>query len=334
MRRFRARILPLSVLFTLVVSACGGSAAATPAAGTAAVATVAPTTAPGALRIGVLPITDTVPFYVAQELGYFKDEGIRVELVPVTSAAERDQLTITGQIDGQVSDLVSTALFNAEEPRLRIVRKARQATAESAQFWILAPKGSDIESVEDLAGVEIAVSQNSVIQYVTERLLQLEGVPTDQIRTVNVPQIPLRLQLLEQGQVKAATLPDPLASLAILEGAKSIIDDSSHPEISQSVITFRTSIVSERPEDVRAFLAAYERALDDIANRPEEFRNLLIDKGRVPEPLRDKYTFPPYPGSEVPSQQQWQDVVDWAMAKGLLKQPVAYEDAVDATFVQ
>jgi len=85
---------------------------------------------------------------------------------------------------------------------------------------------------------------------------------------------------------------------------------------------------------VRAFLAAYERALDDIRNRPDEFHNLLVEKGRVPDPLRDHYTFPFFPGPEVPSREQWQDVVGWALAKGLLKQPVAYEDAVDASFVQ
>ena len=47
---------------------------------------------PGSLRIGVLPITDVVPFYIALEQGYFKQQGLNVELVPAASAAERDQL--------------------------------------------------------------------------------------------------------------------------------------------------------------------------------------------------------------------------------------------------
>ena len=102
-------------------------------------ATAAPTRVPltpttqGNLRIGVLPITDVVPFYVAQQQGYFKEQGITVELVPVSSAAERDQLMLTSQIDGQLNDLVSTVLFNATAARIKIVRKARQAFPNSAQ---------------------------------------------------------------------------------------------------------------------------------------------------------------------------------------------------------
>lgn len=331
-----ARKLIVLVAMALFLSTCSAPAAFTTGApeATVAVPTAVPTSSPGVLRIGVLPITDTVPFYVAQEQGYYEEQGITVELIPANSAAERDQLMITGQIDGEVSDLVATALFNAQDSQVRVVRKARQATVASPQFWILVPKGSDIASVQDLRAVEIAVSQNSVIQYVTERLLQLEGLSPDEIKTVNVPQIPVRFQLLEQGQVQAATLPDPLASLAILQGARTVLDDSSHPEISLSVIVFSARVVQERPEDVRRFLAAYEQALEDIRATPQQFRNLLIEKGRVPDPLRDKYTFPYLPGPEVPSREQWQDVVDWALEKGLLKEPVAYEDAIDDSFVQ
>ncbi|MHB0876141.1 MAG: ABC transporter substrate-binding protein [Anaerolineae bacterium] len=322
----------LALLVVLMAGACG--ATATPVASPAAVGSPAATSVPGTLRIAVLPITDCVPFYVAEQQGYFAAEGINVELVAASSAAERDQLFVTGQADGGVSDLVATALFNASGSGLRAVRKTREATVDSPQFWILAPKGSTIASAADLAGVEIAVSQNSTIQYVTERLLQHAGLAADQIKTVNVPQIPVRFQLLDQGQVQAATLPDPFASLGLLQGAHTVIADSSYPEISLSVLVFRAPVVSERREDVSAFVAAYERALDDIRSDPAAFQDLLIEKGRVPEPLRGKYTFPPLPASEVPSEQQWQDVIDWALSKGLIAEALPYDQAVDSSFIR
>jgi len=330
------RCLGLFVLTAIVALAAGGCSVAQTPAGSATVEmrrvdeTAA---ASGRLRIGVLPITDAVPLYIALQEGYFEEEGLAVELVPVASAAERDQLMIAGGIDGQISDMVATALFNAEEPRLRIVRKARQAYPGAPQFRILVPKDSPIVSVDDLRGVQIAVSENTIVQYVTERLLQKEGLDASSISTISVPQIPVRYQLLMEGQVKAATLPEPLGTLAILEGARAILDDSAHPEISQSVLTFRADILEERPGDVRRFLAAYERAIEDTRTRPEEFHNLLVEKGRVPEALADQYTFPPLPGPEVPSREEWEGVVQWALVKRLLKHPVAYEDAVDASFV-
>ncbi len=329
----------ITMFFAIVLLFLAACAPAAPTVGPTAApqagATVAraPSTT-GTLRIGVLPITDVVPFYIAQEQGYFTKQGLNVELVPTASAAERDQLMITQQIDGELNDLVSTVLFNKDKPLIRIVRKARQAFPNAAEYWILTPKDSPIKTPQDLKGKEIAISQNTVIEYVTDRLLELEGLATADIKTTNVPQIPTRLQLLSQNQVAAATLPDPLASLAILQGARIVVDDTKHPDVAVSVISFRTDIVDKRSDDVRKFLAAYDQAIQDIRTRPDQFRNTLIDKGRVPDQLKDKYQFPPFPDPGIPSKAQWDDVVKWAMDHKLITSPVTFESSVDGGFVK
>ncbi len=320
-------------LYIFFLAACAPTVGPTAPPQAGATVTRVPSGA-GTLRIGVLPITDVVPFYMALEEGYFTKQGLTVELVPAASAAERDQLMITQQIDGELNDLVSTVLFNKDRSLIKIVRKARQAFPNAAEYWILTPKDSAIKTPQDLKGKEIAISQNTVIEYVTDRLLELEGVPTADIKTTNVPQIPTRLQLLSQNQVAAATLPDPLASLAILQGARIVVDDTKHPEVSISVISFRTDIVEKRSDDVRKFLAAYDQAIQDIRTRPDQFRNTLIDKGRVPDQLKDKYQFPPFPDPSIPSKAQWDDVVKWAIDHKLITSPVAFESSVDGGFVK
>ncbi len=317
------RIVFAIVLFLL--TAC--APAATPA--------VVPTAAtPGTLRIGALPITDVVPFYVAQEQGYFKQQGVNVEIISAASAAERDQLMIAGQIDGELNDLVSTVLFNKDKANLKIVRIARTAFANAPEYWILTAKDSPIKTVQDLKGKDIAISQNTVIEYVNDRLLEKEGLATADIKTTNVPQIPTRMQLLSEGQVAAATLPDPFASLAILQGARILVDDSKHPELGVSVMSFRADIVAQRPGDVKKFLAAYDQAIQDIRTKPDQFRNTLIEKGRVPDQLKDKYQFPPFPDPSIPTRAQWDDVVKWAQEHKLITSPVTYESSVDSGFVK
>lgn len=296
--------------------------------------TPTPTPPPVPLRIGVLPITDVVPFYVAEQQGHFAKQGLKVELVPAASAAERDQMMAADQLDGQVSDLVATVLFNAKSPKLKIVRVSRAALPNAPQFWLLTPKDSAIKSLQDLKGKEIAVSQNTVIEYITQRMLEREGFALADIKTTNVPAVPTRLQLVQQNQVAAATLPDPFASLAILGGARVLIDDTKYPEYSLSVITFRTDVLTKRANDVKKFLAAYDQALADIRATPDKFRNVLIEKGRVPDQLKDKYQFPPFPAPSVPTQAQWDDVVKWALERKLITAPVSYESSVDTGFVK
>jgi len=309
-----------------LITALGLAACAAPAT---------PTLAPPVLmRIGVLPIADVVPFYVAEQQGYFLKQGLNIELVPASSAAERDQMMLTEQIDGQVNDLVATVLFNAKSPRIKVVRIALAASSKSANFWILTPKESAIKSAQDLKGKEIAISQNSVIEYVTQRMLEREGLAPADIKTTSVPAIPTRLQLVQQNQVAAATLPDPFASLAILQGAHIVVDDTKYPEYSMSVITFRTDVLARRANDVKRFLAAYDQAISDIRAKPDQFRNTLIERGRVPDQLKDKYQFPLFPDPSIPSQAQWDDVVKWALDRKLIAAPVTYESSVDAGFVK
>lgn len=301
------------VVFTL--AGCGGAAE------------------PQTLRVAVLPVLDALPMHVALEQGYFAEENVNVELVAVNSGPERDQLMQSGQVDGMINEIVSVLFYNQQDTEVAIVRFARTATADAPVFSILAAADSGITSVEDLAGVEIGISDATVIEYMTDRVLQYEGLAEDEIVTVAVPRIPDRLALLQSGELKAATLPDPVTGLAVLQGATVITDDSVLPEVGTSVISFSVQALEEKPEAVRGFLAALEKAVNDLNTNPDEFTPLLSEKGLVPEPLLATFVMPPYVTASVPTEAQWEDAIDWAMGKGLISNAPSYADSVDASFL-
>ncbi len=284
---------------------------------------------PGTLRIAVLPVLDALPLYVAEAEGYFATQGIEVELIPVASAAERDQLLQAGQIDGFITDLVALALYNRETPQVVAVRYAMVPTADFAQFRVLASAQSGITMVEGLRGVPIGVSEGTVIEYVTHRLLEAEGLPTDAIATLAVPKIPDRMALLDAGELRAATLPEPLASLAMQQGAVLIVDDTRHPEIACSLYAFRKDAIDQQPQTVRAFLAAIDQASAAINADKSRWSNLLTEKGLVPAPLAGAYILPDYPAAAVPTEAQFADAVAWLQATGRLTQAPEYQNAVD-----
>ena len=59
------------------------------------------------LTIGLMPDTDSIPFIIAAERGYFAEEGVEVELQPFKSAMDRDAALQSGNLDGAVSDLLA-----------------------------------------------------------------------------------------------------------------------------------------------------------------------------------------------------------------------------------
>jgi NitT/TauT family transport system substrate-binding protein len=285
------------------------------------------------LKLAMLPVLEALPIYVADAQGYFKSEGITVEFVPVASAAERDQLMQAGQADGMINDLISTILYNKDSQKIAVVRFARTATPEVAQYSVMAAKDSGIKSPQDLKGVEIGISEGTVIAYVTDRLLQLEGLAPGDIKTTAVVKMADRMQLLSTGQLKAATLPDPFSALAAQGGATVIVDDSKHNELGNSVISFSSATLKAKPNTVRKFLAALEKAINEVNANPGKYDNVLVDKQLIPAPLTGKYKLPKLPAASVPTEAQFKDVADWMKGKGLLTGDVPYSRLVDASFL-
>jgi NitT/TauT family transport system substrate-binding protein len=308
----------LAILAALLLGAC------TPAQQTSQNAT---------LKIAVLPILDALPMFVAQDKGYFEEQGLKVEFIPVGSAAERDQVMAAGQADGMINDLVSTLLYNKDATQIQIVSFARTATPEFPQYRILAAGNSGITDSEGLKNVDIGISEGSVIAYTTDRLLEAEGLSPAEIKTIAVPKIPDRLSLLESGELKSANLPDPFGSLAIQGGAVLIVDDTKYPQYGSSEVSFRKAVIDENPEAVRGFLAAWEKAVKDINADPAQFEALLTEQKLIPAPLVGTYQIPNFPTGQVPSKEQWADVLSWAQEKGLISGDVSYEDSVTKEYL-
>lgn len=287
----------------------------------------------GTLRVALLSVLDTLPIHVAQQEGLFAKHGVEVEIIPVAAAPDRDQLIAAGQADGMLNEPTSVMLFNRETPQVKIVRYGQAATADRAMFSILAAKDSGIATAADLKGVPIGISQGTVIEYLTDRLLQAEGFTGEEIEGIAVPKISDRMALLGTGELKAGMLPEPLTSLAVQGGAKVVLDDTSHPEYSFSVLSFRNPVIEENPEAIRAFLAAVEEAVGLINADPAKYSTLMADLKLVPQPISGTFTAPTFQTAGVPSEEQWNDVLAWMKEKGLLETDVAYDASVTAEFL-
>ena len=330
MTRGKVTVVLLCMLLTVLASGCQTMATPSP---TSFSSSTAHLSEPVTLRMALLPILDALPIYVAQEQGYFKDAGIDVQFVPANSANERDQIMAAGQADGIINDLVSVVLYDRDQVQIQVVRFAQESTKDHPVYRIVASSQSGIHSVAELKNIQIGISQSSVIEYVTDRLLQAEGVPPDQIQTIAVPKIPDRLALLANNGLKAATLPEPFSSQAVLAGGNVILDDSSHPEYGNSVISFRKSVIDSHPEAITGFLTAVDRAVAAINANPQAWSTVLSKYHLLPDALLSTYSVSPFPKAAVPTEAQFDDVVAWAVGKQLISNPVSYKDAVNPSLL-
>jgi NitT/TauT family transport system substrate-binding protein len=285
------------------------------------------------IRFAVLPILDSLPMYVAQQEGFFDRYGLDVELVPVSSGPERDQLVAANQIDGMINEVLTTILNNRSKKNVVIVRFARAATADTPLFSIVASSQSGITKVEELKGQKIGISEGTVIAYLTDRMLQKEGFTQQDIVTVAVPKIPDRVTLIGNGELPAGTMPEPVSSLLALQGATVVLADNKYPEYSHSAIAFRNAFLESNPEAVKNFLAAIEEAVTEINADPAKWEATLIENSILPPPLQGKFEVPRFVTAGVPSQTQYNDVLAWAKEKNLLTENVPYDQCISADYL-
>lgn len=321
-------------LFLIVVLASLAVAACAPVPAPAPAATAAPAAADSAkLKLALIPVLDTIPIYIALQNGYFRDQGVEVETVPVKSPQERDVLLQTGQVDGVLTDLQGVGLLNKDVSRVKAVYTSRRPFPDAPLFRILASPKSDITQPADLKGVPIGISRNTIIEYLTDRILAAEGLQESDIEKLDTGAITVRYEQLMNGNLKAAVLPDPLAQGAIAAGAKLVADDVKYKDLSQSVLVFQDSTLRSKPEAVRKFLVAWEQAVKEVNTNPERYRAVLMEQGRVPQSIQDSYKMPPFPGRGAPSESEVADVTAWLRAKGLIDRDIPYTDMVDTSFL-
>lgn len=318
---FRFSIFSIVLCLAIVVSGC---------AVTKAPENNQPTKSVGkTVKIGVLPIEDNLPFYVAEKDGLYAKEGVQVELITFASALERDTALQAGQIDGEVADLVAVGLLKKVGTEVKIATIGLGATPQEGRFAILSSPKSDIKDLAGLKGATLGISQNSIIDYVSDQMLLDHGVLPSDVKKMSIPKMPVRTDMLLSDQINAACLPDPLASLAQAKGAHLIIDDT-YRNISQTVFIFRTGSIQENPDGIKAAVKAYGSAGQALNNNPDQYRSLFFEKTQIPAELKESYKMPTFSKLQLPTEEEINSIMKWMVEKKLLPQAYSYQDLVDS----
>jgi len=297
---------------------------------TAKPAPAAPAEKPVAVRIGTLATEDSLPLWVAEKMGYFATEEIpSVEIVSFQSAQERDVALTSGAIDGFMGDMIAAANLEASGKKVSIATIMLGADQSQGRFGVAVPPKSTVTDLKSLAGVPVGTSSATIQEYVLDGLMAESGVATSAVKTEEVKKVPVRFELLMAGKLKAAALPEPFLTLAEQGGAKIVGDDTkAATNLSQTVLVISDDFLAAKggtaTED--ALLKAWDLAVNDINKTPEAYRELLVEKARLPKPLATSYKVNVYPMNQLPTVERVDATLAWMKTKGYLKADVTAAD--------
>ena len=210
---------------------------------------------------------DHGPIIVAQEKGYFADEGLEVEVIAPADPADPPKLVAAGKADLAVSYQPSQHLHVAEGlPLMRV-----GTLVATPLNCLLVLKDGPIQTVADLGGKKIGFSVAGVEEALLTAVLGKYGVSLESVELVNV-NWSLSPSLMS-GQVDAvigAFRNFELNQMEIegIEGRCFFIEEEGVPTYDELIYVANSE--SMDVGKIRRFLRATELATQFIVNHPEE----------------------------------------------------------------
>jgi len=277
------------------------------------------------LSVGLMPAMNSIPLVVAEKAGFFSDFGVSVHLVPFSGQLERETALQTGAIDGTISDMINaiqawTHGFGA-----------RVTSVSEGSFSLLSAPGSKLVSMADLrrpgGSVKTGLLQSSIVNYLTQRMMESNGADPKRIELVPIVALPARLEMLLAGRIDAACLPEPLATVALARGAHRLAD-TDQMGTTPGVILFTAKALADKSNEVARFYRAYDRAVAEINANGESYRGAIVAGCEFPPAARDLMRIPRFRRSFTPTEAQVSDVTAWMKENGLISTGPRYEEIV------
>jgi NitT/TauT family transport system substrate-binding protein len=248
------------------------------------------------ITVGVIPIADVAPAYLGIDKGFFREEGLDVELQPIEGGAAVIPAVAKGDIQFAFGNAVSLAFAQQRGIDFQYVTEGVQGGSGSKDSTngLIVHKDSDIRSPQDLAGKTFAVNAlNSLGEVTIKTALEKEGVDVSGLEFVEVP-FPDMIPALERGQFDVAWATEPFISAALAAGHRKVLDPmvATHPRLTLAAYFASTEFIEENPEAVAAFERAMNRSLDYAGAHEAEAREAIKRNTEIPPEVVDSMPLP------------------------------------------
>ena len=217
-----------------------------------------------------------VPYAIAQEKGFFKEEGVQVDGILSSKGGGTSVRNLMAG-DTLYAEVALPAALAAIKEKFPI-KIINGGTDGSSSVWVTR-QGMKIAGPEDLKGKRFAfsrpksVSESGIISAITSH-----GLKTSEVKMIAAGDIGAGITALEHDKVDIATLPEPILSLKKKEGTTFQVLPwlgKDVPRYTQTVGIATIETIEKRPKELAALIKARRRAVEYLYAHPDETAKIL-----------------------------------------------------------
>jgi NitT/TauT family transport system substrate-binding protein len=338
-RIFQSILMMLSLL--LVLAGCGKSE--TPAQPTKNEGNQEQAAKPAEekkLSLAMLKLTSSAPLFIGLEKGFFKKQGLDLDVQWFDAAQPIAVATASNKVDIGATG-ITAGLYNlvAGGQELAIVAdKGREQKGYSSSAILVSTDlyNQGVKKIEDLKGKKIGITQTgSTFHYMIGRLLEAKGLSLNDVELVPLTKLSALMESLKSKQVDAVIINEPNVTMVQKEGYGKLISQVGDViDYQTSGIFFSPKFVKDEDTAVR-FLKGYiestryyyDAVLKQKDGKPDPGQNYdevisIIAKytGAKPEDVKTGLPYIDRDGKLLDKDIQTQ--IDWYVNKKLMDKPV------------
>jgi len=225
------------------------------------------------VKLGVQPWLGYGPWWIAEEQGYFADHGLDVEIIDFTWDKDMNAALASGQLDVEaVATNTMIAMINqgVDAQAFLLLDASFEADA------IIAHK--DIQSIEDLAGREVAYEPGSTSDLLLNYALSQAGLSIDDVEPVPIAAADVGVALIA-GQVDVAVTYEPYISAALRDRDEYgvLYTAAERPGLISDVMIAQREYIEENPEIIANLALAWNDAITYLRENPDEGGQIIAD---------------------------------------------------------
>jgi NitT/TauT family transport system substrate-binding protein len=306
----------------LAALACAVALAAVPAA------------AQDKVKVGVFPVSSSLPYFVAAERGFFKEQNIEPEMTRLIGGPPNVAALITNQID-VAAVLVTIEGINADLKKpgvaMYISLNSQNRTYQMEQFVVR--RGFKATTLKDLKGAKIMSAPGPANVTMAKAALAAAGLK-DGDYTIDQLDMGQHVNVMTAGTFDAGYTLEPNASTMRKLGVATTIEAGviahyvlGDPDANAFVAgcAMSSDFIKARPDVARRFAAAWAKAIDLINANPAEARKHLVKNTFTPEDVADTVPMIRYFMAKdltAKDRADYQKFIDFSVTAGTLPEKV------------
>ncbi|MGX9120213.1 ABC transporter substrate-binding protein [Mesorhizobium sp. BHbsci] len=234
------------------------------------------------VKLGVMRLASHAPSYIACERGYYKDEGLDVELEFFEAAQPMARAIASGDADYAVTAMSGGLVSLAKKDAIKVIGGALSEEKGLVGAIILASEKAyqaGLTTPRELSGKTFGVTTaGSSFHYMCHNIAEANGIPMSEISLRRLQKVGAIISALGTGQIDAWAIQGSIANKMLAQGNVNqigLVSDYAPNYQVTTVFTSTNNSANER-EQTAAFVRAYSMAIDD-------YNAALVDNTAKPE---------------------------------------------------